>query len=97
QVHPSFPTRRSSDLDPARLEAAAGYYWTSYEPGDAIRNVFKIFIPTQYDPSIAPPGCQILIVQKLTPVRLEQISDWQAHKSEVRSEEHTSELQSLAY
>ena len=70
-------------MDPARLEAAAGYYWTSYEPGDAIRNVFKIFIPTQYDPSIAPPGCQILIVQKLTPVRLDQIDDWQAHKSEV--------------
>ena len=70
-------------MDPAALEAAEGYYWSSYDPGDAIRNVFKIFIPTRFDPSIAPPGCQILIVQKLTPVRLEEVTDWAAHKAEV--------------
>ena len=70
-------------MDPAALEAAEGYYWSSYDPGDAIRNVFKIFIPTRFDPSIAPPGCQILIVQKMTPVRLEEVADWAAHKAEV--------------
>ena len=71
------------DMDPKALEAAEGYYWSSYDPGDAIRNVFKIFIPTRFDPAIAPPGGQILIVQKLTPVRLEEITDWAAHKAEV--------------
>jgi phytoene desaturase len=70
-------------MDPKALEAAEGYYWSSYEPGDAIRNVFKIFVPTRFDPAIAPPGCQILIVQKLTPVRLEEITDWAAYKAEI--------------
>ncbi|MEX2261875.1 MAG: NAD(P)/FAD-dependent oxidoreductase [Bryobacteraceae bacterium] len=67
-------------MDPEKLAAAEGYYWKSFDPIDAIQNVFKIFIPTHFDPGIAPPGCQILIVQKLTPVRIEQIPDWQAHK-----------------
>jgi prolycopene isomerase len=70
-------------MDPAALEEAEGYYWSSYDPGDAIRNVFKIFVPTRFDPEIAPPGCQIIIIQKLTPVRLEEVTDWRAHKAAV--------------
>ena len=73
-------------MDPKALAAAEGYYWTRYDPGDAIRNVFKIFIPTHFDPRIAPPGCQILIVQKLTPVRIENITDWPAHKAGVEGQ-----------
>ncbi|HTM48624.1 MAG TPA: NAD(P)/FAD-dependent oxidoreductase [Bryobacteraceae bacterium] len=73
-------------MDPRALAESEGYYWTCYDPVDAIRNVFKIFIPTHFDPSIAPPGCQILIVQKLTPVRIEQISDWPAHKAAVEEQ-----------
>jgi phytoene desaturase len=73
-------------MDPAALAAAEGYYWTSYDPGDAIRTVFKIFIPTHFDSGIAPPGCQILIVQKLTPVRMEDIKDWPAHKQSVEDQ-----------
>jgi prolycopene isomerase len=72
-------------MAPEKLTAAEGYYWSSYDAGDAIRNVFKIFIPTRFDPAIAPPGCQILIVQKLTPARLEEITDWAAHKAAVES------------
>src|SRR5258706_1419667 len=67
-------------MDPATLAAAEGYYWTSYDPDDAIRCVFKVFIPTHFDPDIAPPGCQILIVQKLVPVRVAEITGWQARK-----------------
>ncbi|MBI3933594.1 MAG: NAD(P)/FAD-dependent oxidoreductase [Acidobacteria bacterium] len=70
-------------MDPKTLEAAEGYHWSTYDPGDAIRNVFKIFVPTRFDPEMAPPGCQILIVQKLTPLRLEEITDWAAHKAEL--------------
>jgi phytoene desaturase len=73
-------------MDPERLAAAEGYYWTCYDPEDSVRNVFKVFIPTHFDPSIAPPGCQILIVQKLTPVRLEDIADWPAHKAGVEEQ-----------
>jgi len=89
-LEPSFPCFLTHlglrGMDPAALAAAEGYYWTSYEPIDAIRSVFKVFIPTHFDPAIAPPGCQILIVQKLTPVRIEQISDWQAHKEAVQGQ-----------
>ena len=70
-------------MDPKALAEAEGYYWSSLEPEDAIRNVFKIFIPTHFDHQIAPPGCQILIVQKLSPVRLEDIDDWPTHKQAV--------------
>src|SRR5262245_43369015 len=87
-LEPSFPCFLTHiglrGMDPEKLAAAEGYYWTSYDPGDAIRSVFKVFIPTHFDPAIAPPGCQILIVQKLTPVRIENIADWQEHKEAVQ-------------
>ena len=72
-------------MDPKALAAAEGYHWTSYDPADVARTVFKIFIPTHFDPSIAPPGCQIIILQRLTPVRIEHILDWPAHKAMVES------------
>ncbi len=70
-------------VDPAALEAASGYYWSSCDPMDVVRTVFKIFVPTQHDPQIAPPGCQTVIVQKVVPVRVEQVADWTAHKEQV--------------
>jgi len=73
-------------MDPEALARAEGYYWSSFDPEDAIRTVFKIFIPTHFAPGVAPPGCQILIVQKLTPVRLEQVTDWAAHRAAVEGE-----------
>jgi phytoene dehydrogenase-like protein len=71
------------DMDPDRLAAAEGYYWNSLDPNDVVRSVFKIFIPTHYDPTIAPPGCQILIVQKVTQVDFTPTQDWQGHKAVV--------------
>lgn len=70
-------------MDPKRLAAAEGYYWNSFQTADIIQNVFKIFIPTHFDASIAPPGCQILIVQRPSPVRVDEITDWAAHKAEL--------------
>jgi len=70
-------------MDPEQLAESDGYHWTSYDPMDSVRNAFKIFIPTKYDPAIAPEGCQILIVQKLSPIRIEEIQDWKSHKAEV--------------
>jgi phytoene dehydrogenase-like protein len=72
-------------MDPARLAAAEGYYWSSFDPNDVVRNVFKVFIPTHFDPDIAPPGCQILIVQKLTPVNFAAVTDWTAYKSAIEA------------
>ena len=73
-------------MDPATLADAEGYYWSSYDPLDAVRTVFKIFIPTHFDPHIAPPGCQIIIVQKVTPVKFTAIADWYAHKAAIENE-----------
>ncbi|MBS1856993.1 MAG: FAD-dependent oxidoreductase [Acidobacteria bacterium] len=70
-------------MDPEVLAEADGYHWTSFDPVDSARNAFKIFIPTKYAPEVAPPGCQILIVQKLSPVRVDEVLDWKAHKAEV--------------
>lgn len=73
-------------MDTERLAAAEGYHWSCYDPEDAIRNVFKIFIPTHFDTDIAPPGCQIIIIQKLVPLRFDEITDWPAHKLKVENE-----------
>jgi phytoene dehydrogenase-like protein len=72
-------------MDPARLAAAEGYYWSSFDPNDVVRNVFKVFIPTHFDPAVAPPGCQVLIVQKVAPVQFSQISDWAAYKAAIEA------------
>jgi phytoene dehydrogenase-like protein len=72
-------------MDPDRLAEAEGYYWTKYDTSDIMKNVFKIFIPTHFDPNIAPPGCQIMIVQRASPVRFDEVTDWAAHKAELEN------------
>ena len=72
--------------DQSLLEKAEGYYWSTYDPDDAIKNVFKVFTTTRFDPSVAPPDCQVLITQKLTPMRLEEITDPAAHKAAVEAQ-----------
>ena len=60
------------------LEEAQGYYWDSWEMDrvgvDALR--FKIFAPTLYEPAMAPPGEQILIVQKVLEMDYRVVEDW---------------------
>jgi phytoene desaturase len=73
-------------MNPRALAAAEGYYWSSFDSKDMIREVFKVFIPTHFDPSIAPPGCQILIVQRPSPVRVDQVTDWPAHKAQMEGQ-----------
>lgn len=67
------------------LEAAQGYYWQSWDPnevgGEGLR--CKIFVPTLYEPRMAPPGGQIVILQKVLAVDYKDIPDWQAHKARV--------------
>jgi len=68
--------------DPAELERAQGYYWDSWEMDrvgrDALR--FKLFSPTHYEPAMAPPGGQVLIVQKVQEMDYDGVADWPAHK-----------------
>lgn len=90
-LRPSFPCFLThiglSGFDQQRLEAAQGYYWKSWDANavgrDALR--LKIFSPTQYDPSLAPEGKQIVILQKVVELGESDRSDPQVHKNRVEA------------
>jgi phytoene dehydrogenase-like protein len=71
------------DMPTETLRRAAGYHWDSWDSDQVATRSFKIFVPTLYEPAMAPPGCHILIVQKLTDIDYDSIEDWPAHKAEV--------------
>jgi prolycopene isomerase len=64
------------------LERIHGYHWRAWDADcvgtDAFR--FKLFVPTLYEPRMAPPGGHVLIVQKVTEIDFDAIEDWAAHK-----------------
>jgi phytoene dehydrogenase-like protein len=70
------------------LEHIHGYHWRSWDAErvgiDAFR--FKLFVPTLYEPRLAPPGGHVLIVQKVTEIDFEAIDDWVAHKRALEDE-----------
>src|SRR5262249_44849773 len=67
------------------LRRAQGYHWDTWEMDrvgiDALR--FKIFVPTLYEPAMAPPGGQEIVVQKVQEIDVGAIADWPAHKRAV--------------
>jgi phytoene dehydrogenase-like protein len=73
------------DISLAELRQAEGYHWSSWDAENVATNAFKIFLPTAFDPSLAPPGGQILIVQKVTKIDYDHIADWAAHKADVEN------------
>lgn len=83
---PSYPCflshvglRGVSDED---LERAQGYYWNRWDPDRVGRDglICKVFAPTLYEPDMAPPGGQIVILQKVLEVDYHVVDDWEAHK-----------------
>ncbi|HET9227034.1 MAG TPA: NAD(P)/FAD-dependent oxidoreductase [Thermoanaerobaculia bacterium] len=68
------------------LDEAQGYYWDSWDMDrvglDALR--CKIFVPTLYEPAMAPPGRQIVILQKVLEMDYER-ADWPAHKARIEA------------
>ncbi|MBI2187387.1 MAG: NAD(P)/FAD-dependent oxidoreductase [Acidobacteria bacterium] len=69
------------------LEALHGYYWRSWDADDVARDgfMFKLFVPTLYERGMAPPGCDVIIVQKLVDVDYASTSDWAGHKAAVEA------------
>ncbi|MFL6198583.1 MAG: phytoene desaturase family protein [Thermoanaerobaculia bacterium] len=69
------------------LEEAQGYYWDSWDMDrvgvDALR--CKIFVPTLYEPAMAPPGRQIVILQKVLEMDYGGVEDWAAHKARIEA------------
>lgn len=67
------------------LEQAHGYHWSGWDPDDLGRGAFqfKLFVPSLYDPSIAPPGCHNLVIQKVMDIDYDSVTDWQLQKQQV--------------
>jgi phytoene dehydrogenase-like protein len=69
----------------ADLERAQGYYWDGWDPdlvgAGALR--CKVFVPTLYEPALAPPGGDIVVLQKVLAMDCDAVADWPAHKAAV--------------
>ncbi len=69
------------------LERVQGYYWDGWDMDrvgiDSLR--FKLFSPTLYEPEMAPPGGQVLIIQKVLEMDYNQVQDWLRHKAEIEA------------
>jgi len=87
ELRPSWPCFMThiglKDIDTAVLRDAEGYHADQWDPNAVMTTGFKIFVPTLFEPNMAPPGRHIVVVQKLTDVDYDNIADWQAHKAEV--------------
>ncbi len=75
-------------VDAAALDAVQGYYWDDWDADGAGRGTvrFKLFVPTLFEPAMAPPGGQVAILQKVVEMDYEQTEaagGWQRHKQEV--------------
>lgn len=73
------------DIETELLCEASGYYWSSWNSDDVATDSFKIFVPTLFEPGMAPPGGHIVIVQKMTDIDYDSITDWPAHKRAVEN------------
>lgn len=67
------------------LQKAQGYYWDDWDPDLMARNglVFKIFVPTLYEPRLAPPDRHVVIIQKVVDMDYGSMTDWPGHKAGV--------------
>lgn len=54
-------------VDPEVLHRAQGYWWSDWDPESVASGGLrlKIFVPTLYDPGVAPPGKHVVLLQKV--------------------------------
>ncbi|MGE0454526.1 MAG: phytoene desaturase family protein [Vicinamibacteria bacterium] len=88
-LRPSMPCFLSHiglrDVSEELLNEVSGYYWDSWDT-DAVGQTalrFKIFAPTLFERRMAPPGGQVVIIQRVREIDYEAIQDWPAHKAEL--------------
>jgi phytoene dehydrogenase-like protein len=85
-THPCFLVHVGlKGITTEELRAAHGYHWDSWDSDRVATNSFKIFVPTLYEPAMAPLGGHIVIVQKLTAIDYDAIDDWATHKAKVEA------------
>ena len=74
------------------LDRAQGYYWDSHDldavGADALK--FKLFVPSLYDPDVAPADCHVMLVQKIVAESHDAITNWPEHKARVEHRLKTS-------
>jgi phytoene dehydrogenase-like protein len=91
RLRPSYPCFVShiglSGVNAARLEEIQGYYWRQWDPDDVGRDALrcKVFVPTLYEPEMAPAGGHIVLLQKVLAMDYDAVTDWQAHKLKIES------------
>ena len=91
RLRPSFPCFLMHiglrDVATEELREYQGYYWDTWDADrvglDALR--FKLFVPTLYEPAMAPEGAHVLIVQKVQELNCASVVDWAAHKRELET------------
>jgi phytoene dehydrogenase-like protein len=90
RLRPSYPCflthigLRGFPLEP--LVSASGYHWRSWDPDRVADDAFKIFVPTMYEPRMAPAGGQIVILQHIMQFDYDAVDNWAAHKQEVEDD-----------
>ena len=67
------------------LRRVHGYYWSGWNSDRVGKDAFKckIFVPTLYEPGMAPHGGHVIVIQKVTDVDFHAIKDWPEHKRSV--------------
>ena len=68
------------DVALSEIEPGNGYHWRSWNADDVVFDAFKIFIPTVYEPKLAPPGGQVIILQRIMQIGYDRVADWANHK-----------------
>jgi phytoene dehydrogenase-like protein len=91
RLRPSYPCFLThvglQGITAQRLAEVQGYYWSEWNADAMGRDalVGKIFSPTLFAPSMAPPGGQIAILQKVLDMDFAAVADWPAHKSAIEA------------
>lgn len=89
KLRPSYPCYLThigvKDMPAEVLRQAQGYYWNLWDADQMGRHglKFKIFVPTLYEPRMAPPGRHVVIIQKVMEINYDAIENWAAHKASV--------------
>ncbi|MEM7354669.1 MAG: FAD-dependent oxidoreductase, partial [Acidobacteriota bacterium] len=89
RLRPSFPCFLVHiglrDVPAEVIDEIQGYYWNLWDPDRVGRGGLrcKVFAPTLYEPSMAPAGGQIIILQKVLEMDYAGVEDWPAHKKEI--------------
>jgi phytoene dehydrogenase-like protein len=89
KLRPSFPCFLAHiglrDVSAEAIDQVQGYYWNLWDPDRVGRGGLrcKVFSPTVYEPRMAPPGGQIIILQKVLEMDYAGVEDWPSHKREI--------------